>query len=166
MARGKGTKRTLRDFCYQRCFFNHMPAKLIRSRISPQIWKTYYKFTVERNPWDKTLSHYRMENVRAGGALSLEQYFQKNIFPSDFFRYADDQGRLLVDHIIRYEELGQQLGELFGRLGIPFERGLDRYERRLSCTDSKPYREVFSGPQKDAIAKAFEKEITLLRYEF
>src|ERR1041384_7251671 len=34
-------------------FYHHMPARVIQKRVSPEIWKNYFKFCVERNPWDK-----------------------------------------------------------------------------------------------------------------
>ena len=41
-------------------FYNHMPAWLVRLRIPPTVWNSCFKFCVERNPWDKVLSHYHM----------------------------------------------------------------------------------------------------------
>src|SRR5207248_8898002 len=43
----------------------------------PGIWNSYFKFCVDRNPWDKVLSHYHMHAYRLGGALSLDQYFAR-----------------------------------------------------------------------------------------
>src|SRR2546430_1538412 len=51
-------------------FYNHMLAWLVRLRIPPTVWNSYFKFCVERNPWDKVLSHYHMHAYRLGGALS------------------------------------------------------------------------------------------------
>src|SRR5438132_5407591 len=70
-------------------FYNHMPAWLIRLRIPPTVWNSYFKFCVERNPWDKVLSHYHMHAYRLGGALSLEQYFARAKFPINYPRYTD-----------------------------------------------------------------------------
>ena len=33
-------------------FYNHMPASEVMSRVPTEIWKSYFKFCVERNPWD------------------------------------------------------------------------------------------------------------------
>lgn len=54
-----------------------MPAQLVKNRISSNIWTEYFKFTVERNPWDKTLSHYHMINDMGGGNMSLDEYLAK-----------------------------------------------------------------------------------------
>ncbi len=41
-------------------FYNHMPASEVRSRVPADVWSSYFKFCVERNPWDKVLSHYHI----------------------------------------------------------------------------------------------------------
>jgi hypothetical protein len=52
-------------------FYRHMPAWLVRVRVPATIWNSYFKFCVDRNPWDKVLSHYHMTAHRQGGQLSL-----------------------------------------------------------------------------------------------
>jgi len=34
-------------------FYNHMPASLVQKRVPGWVWNSYFKFCVERNPWDK-----------------------------------------------------------------------------------------------------------------
>lgn len=41
-----------------RGFERHDGAAKIRRRIGERAWQEYFKFTFERNPWDKILSHY------------------------------------------------------------------------------------------------------------
>src|ERR1700682_3953358 len=50
--------------------YNHITACLVQPRVPPHVWSSYFKFCVERNPWDKVLSHYYMQAYRAGQALS------------------------------------------------------------------------------------------------
>jgi hypothetical protein len=39
-------------------FYNHMPAAEIRLLVGEDVWNGYYKWCVERNPWDKVVSDY------------------------------------------------------------------------------------------------------------
>jgi len=106
-------------------FYNHMPAWLVRLRVPPGIWNSYFKFCVERNPWDKVLSHYHMHAYRLGGALSLDQYFARGKFPINYPRYTTPSGsRIIVDRVVRYENLTDERGEIFMRLNIPFDGDL------------------------------------------
>src|SRR5207248_2124076 len=70
-------------------FYRHMPAWLIRVRVPATIWKNYFKFCVDRNPWDKVLSHYHMTAHRQGGQLSLDQYLLRGKLPINYPRYTD-----------------------------------------------------------------------------
>lgn len=147
-------------------FYNHMPALDIRRQVEPSVWGDYFKFCVERNPWDKTLSHFYMERHRADGKLTLEEYFEKRMCCSSFHLYADNAGALLVDHIIRYEELTAGLRHVFSSLGIPFDGELGVRAKSGYRTDRRHYREVYSARQRDRVAKHFEREIALLDYRY
>ena len=39
-------------------FYEHMPGWRIKAYIGNKIWSSYYKFTFERNPWDRQVSWY------------------------------------------------------------------------------------------------------------
>lgn len=69
-----GCVSALIDLMRMRRYYNHIPAVSARARIPRAIWSSYFKFCVERNPWDKTLSHYHIINSRRGGGLSLDSY--------------------------------------------------------------------------------------------
>src|SRR6266446_1976717 len=103
-------------------FYNHMPAWLIQRRVPVRVWNTYFKFCVERNPWDKVLSHYYMHAARKGGSLSFDEYLARGRFPINYFRYTDRSGsEIIVDRILRYENLTAELSEVFAQLNIPFD---------------------------------------------
>jgi hypothetical protein len=54
-------------------FYNHMPAFEVRRRVGEAVWNSYFKFCIERNPWDKVLSFYWMERFRSNGHCELAQ---------------------------------------------------------------------------------------------
>lgn len=57
------------------CWWNHMPAWLIREQLGDEIWKGYSKFCVIRHPFEKAISAYyhskRLTTIRRGGRLEL-----------------------------------------------------------------------------------------------
>ncbi len=148
-------------------FYNHMPAREVRNRVLAEVWKSYFKFCVERNPWDKALSHYHMHAAREGGSLSLDEYLARGRFPINYFRYTDRSGReIIVDRILRYENLLSELGEVFSQLNIPFDGTLGVAAKSEYRTDRRPYQQVFDADQRQTVEQAFAREIELHGYRF
>jgi Sulfotransferase family len=153
--------------CRQK-FYRHMPASEVRKRIPREVWKSYFKFCVERNPWDKVLSHYHMHAAReAGGLLSLGKYLARGRFPINYFRYTNGSGtRIIVDRVLRYENLIAELAEVFSHLNIPFSGTLGVAAKSEYRTDRRAYQDVFNDNQRRIVEKAFAKEIELHGYRF
>ena len=157
----------LRHMFTDRKFHAHMPATLVQQRIPTRIWNSYFKFCVERNPWDKVLSHYHMHAHRAGGSLSLDQYLAKGKFPINYYRYTNPSGtRIIVDRVVRYENLLNDLAEVFARVGVIFDGTLGVRAKSEYRSDRTPYQEVFNEDQRQQVARAFAREIALHGYRF
>jgi hypothetical protein len=148
-------------------FYNHMPAREVRNRVGSDVWNSYFKFCVERNPWDKVLSHYHMHAAREGGSLSLDEYLARGRFPINYFRYTDRSGtKIIVDRILRYENLVAELSEVFSQLQIPFDGTLGATAKSGYRSDRRQYQEVFNDEQRKIVERAFAKEIELHGYRF
>ncbi len=148
-------------------FYRHMPASEVQQRVPSRVWNSYFKFCVERNPWDKVLSHYHMHAAREGGSLSLDEYLARSRFPINHFRYTDGSGaRIIVDRVVRYENLLAELAEVFSQINIPFNGTLGVAAKSEYRTDRRPYQEVFNDDQRKIVEEAFAKEIELHGYRF
>jgi hypothetical protein len=148
-------------------FYRHMPAWVVQTRVPRSVWEGYYKFCVERNPWEKVLSHFHMTNFRHDGLLSLDEYFAQGKFPLNYRRYTDPTGsKIIVDRVVHYENLLPGLGEVFARVGIPFNGSLGVRAKGEYRSDRRPYQEVFNSEQRDIIARAFAREIEMHGYRF
>jgi len=163
---GRGIRRNLRDFIKLRKFYNHMPASRIQRRISPEIWDTYFKFCIERNPWDKTLSDYHMFKDRSLGELSLDDYLNNGRFCLNYPKYTDLSGNLIVDKVLRYENLMEELGEVFERVNVPFSGSLGVKAKSEHRRDGAAYQNVLDEKQSQLIEKAFSKEIDMHGYTY
>ena len=127
-------------------FYNHISAMEILDIIPKDIFASYYKFCVEREPVDKCLSHYSMLknspfHNEANQNLSWKEYVQQAKFPNDFRKYTDSAGNLIVDEIVRYEELHRRFPELMRQLGVPINqitaRAKSGFRERLVVTDKE-----------------------------
>ncbi len=164
--KARGIRGTVSNLLHKNKFYNHIPASLVRQRMPRKIWNSYFKFCVERSPWDKTLSHYHMVNDRAGGDISLDEYIEKRNFCFNYPKYTDSNGLLLVDKVVKYESLMDELGDCFQELGIPFDSSLGVRAKSEHRKDRRPYQDVFSDKQSDIIERAFAKEIEIHGYVF
>ena len=101
-------------------FKNHTPASRIRSLVGEQIWRSYYKFAIERDPWDKAISLYywrtRGEQPRPPLLQFLQNVGTRSL--SNAHIYMID-GALGVDRIIAYENLAAELEEIRLHLALP-----------------------------------------------
>lgn len=147
-------------------FHNHMSAWRIRQALDPVIWNSYFKFCVERNPWDKTVSDFCMANQRAGSRYQFDDYFSRGRFCRSWELYTDDDGTLLVDRVLRYEHLNQELGEVFAQLGVPWDGKLKVWAKSGHRTDRKPYQEWYTPDQAAIVQKVFAEEIRTFDYAF
>ena len=147
-------------------FYGHMPARAVKARIHDHIWNSYFKFCVERNPWDKTLSHYHMINHRAGGNLSLDDYLKSRNFCINYPIYTAASGELAVNQVIRYESLLTDLSVVFADLGIPFNNSLGAHAKSNYRVDKRPYQEIYTPQQRAIIENAFSKEIDMHGYNY
>jgi len=107
--------------------YNHMPAAKVRGVVGRKVFDSYLKFCIEREPVDKCISYYSMlrnspAHRRGNETLTWEEYLRRRDFPLDDALYLGFWGNLLVDRILHYERLPQELPLLCKDLGIPFER--------------------------------------------
>lgn len=148
-------------------FYNHMPGCAIREKLPHSVWDGYLKFCVERNPWDKVISHFAMNRARMDSSLTLGRYIQEGAFPTDWGKYTEvDSTSLLVDRILRYETLSEDLAVLFKELGIPYQGSLGVAAKSEYRTDRRHYRELLSAEQAGIISRAFSREIALHGYAY
>lgn len=154
------------DLIKAKKFRNHSSAMNVKHRIPARIWNSYYKFCVDRNPWDKSLSQYHMRRKRQGGTMTFDQYLEYGKLCHNAPKYIDHSGNLMVDRVLKFESLEQDLGEVFKELSIPFKDGLNVKAKGGYRADRRPYQEVYTAEQKDHIAQAFSREIAMHGYEF
>ena len=145
---------------------NHMSALDVKNKVGNQIWNEYFVFCVERNPWDKTVSYYHMQNTVQKTKLDFDGYLSTKDLCSDYELYTDSDGSVIVDRIIKYENLNNELSSVFNKLKIPFHGALDIYAKNEYRNKNKKYQEYFTSDQVDLIKQSHHKEIELLGYSF
>lgn len=167
----------LKDFFTFQKFYHHIPAYMIKNRISEEVWNSYYKFTVERNPWEKVISGWFYYCNSYKKDLNLEQYLRfckdrierrnrgTGVCPYNYPNYSDPTtGKILVDRCVRYENLQNEFKEVLDKLGIISSEGLNIYAKK--GRKRRNYQEYYSKKQRVFVEELFEKEISLHGYSY
>ena len=149
-------------------FYNHMPAYKIKPVLGPRIWDDYFKFCVERNPWDRTISCYYWKTRNRNPAPTITEFIDSgevNVLKKKGFQLYTINGKVAVDHICRYEDLDKELETIAQMLKLPqkitLPRAKGQYRKRRES-----YRQVLSPSNRDKIARIFADEIAQFGYGF
>ena len=126
-------------------FHKHMGATEIRSVISEEAWNSYFKFCVERNPWERAISLYYWRK-KAGLQETLGEFIASgalmDLRSKGWDLYTID-GKIAVDRILRFEDLKSELEQVRQRLGLPGPFDLPRAKGNTR-TDHRHYTEVLT----------------------
>lgn len=159
-------RQTVGDLIHRRKFYNHISARRAQCRLPSDMWRRYYRFAVERNPYEKVLSLYNMLNYRCDGELKVDDFFRKGLYRRalNYPYYTDRAGQVIVDRVLRYEQLNEDLTEVFTALQIPFSGKLGIREKSNYRKERQSVVDKFNNRQLDLITEAYQKEIMMWNY--
>jgi hypothetical protein len=176
-------------------FTNHMAAVDIRRFVPPAVWDGYFKFCVERNPWDKAISAYfwwrELESQRArdpvtfrrglGAAADGVEWMITHhpVGDRSFAEFVRSgranltqgyglytiDGDVAVDRVLRFERLADELAEVARHLGIDDLPPLPRAKAGVRREGAHRH-EMYDDRTRAKIAQVFAREIALFGYEF
>jgi len=139
--------------------------------IERDLWDSYFKFAVVRNPYDRILSEFRYRSFRKTGPLSwfLRKQFRDEHLDSTRHvvtqsRYLfDDNGACLVDEIVKFEELKDRMPEVFQRIF----GGPRTLPRRNESTDGRRRitRQQLGAWNRKMIRDRYAEDFTKLGYD-
>lgn len=137
--------------------------------------QNYFKFTVERNPWDKVVSlyHYFLnsgfnkEKQNKVKNLGFNRYIKKtNLWKTCYnWPFYTNNDKIVLDYICKYENLMQDLQYVESRIGVPFVHLVEN-KANAKFRKKKNYRDFYIDETKEIIRNHFKKEIDYFEYEF
>ncbi len=158
-------------------FYNHMPAREVREKLGSEIFDSYFKFCVVRNPFDKVVSmfwfqlpHEERERLTTAEFASVKDKFnafvlKRDGLPVDRHVYVID-GAFVPDFYIRYENLLDDMRRVCERLKIDFTPSdLGQYKIGMR-TRPENFREYYDAEGRAVVEEAFAYELEKFGYSF
>lgn len=158
-------------------FFNHIKPLEIKEKIDKEIWKSYFKFTIIRNPWDETVSRCCYYFSSTGDKKALEMLKSSdgrkeamNIFLNKRLKnkqisnedYYFIKNLMSADSYMKYHQLEYDFKTICNKLEIPYEK-LPKFKtkqrnRKIHYTD------YYTIKSANRIANLREKEIKTFKW--
>ena len=147
-------------------FYEHMPAWRVRAYAGEDVWKRYFKFSFERNPWDRQVSWYHYKTKSRSGAAkpSFEAFNadRRRAWVENWDLYTAD-GDIILDFVGRYESLDSDFQRVLLQIGLAGRVALPRAN---VSKDRGAYREYYGDASRGLVADWYTPEIRHFGYEF
>ena len=152
----------------------HRHARLadIRSFLGPDVFSRYTVVTSERNPFDRQVSLYRHRLRGRSGLADFSRDTCSPLYNLLHYNRLDNWGIYNLDgkvgahHIIRFENLHDDLAEVLKTLGIDPRRYPLAHERRSSRDEDPAWRELYTDAARRRVASWYRRELDYFGYAF
>lgn len=150
----------------------HLRILDLRKIISEKNFNEFFKFAFVRNPWDRMVSlyHFNIPFIQKLEGVDREiPSFKDFLFNelNPFLRLeqyqflSDDNGKIIMDFVGRFENINNDFRELCGKLGIPAVNL--PHKNRIN---HKHYSEYYTEETKQFVAALFKNDIEIFGYKF
>ena len=148
--------------------------------IPTDIWQSYTKFAVVRNPWDRAISGYEWLKRRGYPNDSLKNFIRCRGSYAELVSNPQDinyrgehfltqksfisvKGKLAVDRVIRFENLELELNQFLNKMGICKEFNIKTHSSHRIFPHYSSY---YSNPCVQLIRERFQEDINEWNYHF
>jgi hypothetical protein len=158
--------------------FEHKTAREKIQEMGQSRWNKKFSFAVVRNPWDKVVSHYHYrvktnQTKLRENSIEFTEWVKRSYGVQDEYYYdipkmfmpqvewiVDNQGKIVVDKIMHFENLENEFNEVLEILGKKAALPHEKKSNRLN------YREYYNNETIEIIRKWFQQDIDIFGYEY
>ena len=163
--------------------FGHASAGFYQDLFGAISYHGYFSFAFVRNPWDRVYSAFRFG--RAGGfGFKMGQELKKTIGHMDFNTFVkewlngrdlspyvifrpqynflcDEQGRILIKRVCRFERFDEEYAYLRKRLGLG-----ESLQHVNPSESGGRYTDVYDDESREIVGRIYARDIALFNYGF
>lgn len=148
-------------------FYNHMASQLVLHRIGRDTFEKYTKIANIRNPFDLMVSNYLFNRIRLpfkNWIMSKTPVYNEKVF-WDTILFLE--GRMIIDKIIRYESLAEDIERVRQDLGLPKPtRPLNHYKKTSDARRGRSYADYYDDNTRSVVEEIFAPYLTMFGYSF
>lgn len=162
----KGIALLYREIMTKLNFHHHMSAAEIRKKVDCKFWNGAIKFAVERHPYEKVISLVYWRNRKKEISPHNLHYFIDEAIEKGEYRNFDlysEQGKPIVDFVLRYEELDLELERISNVIGIKLPDRLPNSKSQYRKNRESAFK-ILNSVQKAKIRELCDEEFDLLCY--
>ena len=145
----------------------HQPDWMHQPVIEANSPSDYFSFAFVRNPFETVVSAWNSEKFKY-----FDEFVDHEIYTgieiaarwTQFKYLTDDDGKIMVDYVGRYETLSENFYEVVGMIGIPLMILPKRNVTKNKVHDS--YREYYSPVSRHLVERKYKKDLEFFGYEF
>lgn len=150
----------------------HASAARVKGYVGDAVWNARFKFCVVRNPLDRSVSQFFWTAANRGwndAATNFHARFDEFLQSKDFRRLNEKgrdvcaiDGRVVVDRVLRFESLEQDLGRTMRELGIEAPVALTRF--KSTQRPKGDFAAMLNDRQRQVIRETFAFDIEQFGY--
>ncbi len=148
-------------------YYEHMPASRVRTYAGEDVWKRYFKFSFERNPWDRQVSwyHYKTKSKTGAAKPSFAAFNadRRRAWVENWDLYTAD-GAVILDFVGRYEALDADFAKVLAEIGLTGQVTLPK--ANVSKARDGTFRDYYTEASRALVADWYAPEIRHFGYEF
>ena len=145
----------------------HLTWREVKPFLLPQMGESFFKFCTVRNPFERFVSYCRFINrhnqtmeTNALGEMKriiTDEKMQKEILFRPQFEFVSDQdGKLAVDHVCRYEKLQNDFDAVCEKLKLPQTK-----LEKINASDSEKYQEFYDDELRAMVRDFYRKDFEI-----
>lgn len=148
-------------------YYEHMPAWRVKTYVGDDVWRRYYKFSFERNPWDRQVSwyHYKTKSKDEASKPSFDAFNtdRRRAFVENWSLYTID-AEMALDFVGRYEQLDNDFNRVLAEIGLTGQVSLPR--SNVSRDRVGSYRDYYDERSRALVADWYAPEIAFFKYSY